>query len=186
MPPTPHADPRARRPSTGRPSFARDPIAWLAWLDAADLHDPATLRVANAPTLWTDAHGCGWRVVATTDGPEIRPSLDHEPIPKTDLPIITAVLVTPYSLTLELRSRQLRMVESVRRGRDALADIGKAMFTGSELPHAGVRRMGADAYRLARRRWDADEQAQASSSSSMAPDAAPVRQNRPVRPVRSS
>lgn len=96
-------------------------------------------------------------MVATDDGPEIRPTLDHQPTPRTDLPIVTCLLVTPDVLQVEICSRQMRMVEALPRRRLSLVDIGKAMFTSSELPHEGLARMDEEAFRLARSRWDAAE-----------------------------
>ncbi len=96
-------------------------------------------------------------MVATDDGPEIRPTLDHQPTPRTDLPIVTCLLVTPDLLQVEICSRRMRMVEALPRRRLPLVDIGKAMFTSSELPHDGLARMDEEAFRLARSRWEAAE-----------------------------
>jgi hypothetical protein len=146
---------RQRRPSP--PRFAKDPLGWLAWLDSIDPGDEDQLRRASRPAVWRDDLGRGWRVVATDDGPEIRPTLDHQPTPRTDLPIVTCLLVTPDVLQVEICSRQVRMVEALPRRRLSLVDIGKAMFTSSELPHEGLTRMDEEAFRLARSRWDAAE-----------------------------
>ncbi len=106
-------------------------------------------------------------MVATDEGPEIRPTLDHQPAPRTDLPIVTCLLVTPDVLQVELCSRRMRMVEALPRRRLSLVDIGKAMFTFSELPHEGLTRMDEQAFRLARSRWDAAQgRRQAAKSSS--------------------
>ncbi|HEX7197427.1 MAG TPA: hypothetical protein VF364_11420 [Candidatus Limnocylindria bacterium] len=95
--------------------------------------------------------------MTTAEGPEIRPTLDHQPAPRTDLPIVTCLLVTPDMLQVEICSRGMRMVEALPRRRLSLVDIGKAMFTSSELPHEGLTRMDEEAFRLARSRWDAAE-----------------------------
>jgi hypothetical protein len=151
----------AKQPSRQRrqqpPRFAEDPLGWLAWLDSIDLGDRDQLRRASRPAVWRDDLGRGWRVVATDDGPEIRPTLDHQPTPRTDLPIVTCLLVTPDVLQVEICSRRMRMVEALPRRRLPLVDIGKAMFTSSELPHDGLARMDVEAFRLARSRWEAAE-----------------------------
>jgi hypothetical protein len=177
--PGPHATPpdesHGRRRGGSPPRFADDPLGWLAWLDSVDPADRELIRQASRPDFWRDVFasagrglagktprpdvwrdesGRGWRVVTTDQGPEIRPTLDHQPTPKTDLPIVTCLLVTPDSLQVEVCSRRMRMIEALPRRALSLVDIGKAMFTASELPHEGLDRMDADAFRLARRRWD--------------------------------
>jgi hypothetical protein len=156
--PGPHATPpdesHGRRRGGSPPRFADDPLGWLAWLDSVDPADRELIRQASRPDVWRDESGRGWRVVTTDQGPEIRPTLDHQPTPKTDLPIVTCLLVTPDSLQVEVCSRRMRMIEALPRRALSLVDIGKAMFTASELPHEGLDRMDADAFRLARRRWD--------------------------------
>jgi hypothetical protein len=163
MPANQHSS-RQRRPSP--PRFAEDPLGWLEWLDGIDPHDRDLIRRASRPAVWRDELGRGWRVVTTDQGPEIRPTLDHQPTPRTDLPIVTCLLVTPEVLQVEVCSRRMRMVEALPRRRLSLVDIGKAMFTSSELPHEGLARMDTDAFRLARSRWDAAEARRASGSSS--------------------
>ena len=151
MPPSPNGR------GSGRdvpPRFERDPLAWLDWLDRKTIGDPEAVRRASRPAAWVDPRGRGWRVVTTQEGPEVRPALEYQPMPRTDLPLITTLLVTPDSVRVELCSRQARQLETLPRGRHALVDLGKAMFTASELPHEGLDRMNADAFLLARTRWD--------------------------------
>jgi hypothetical protein len=151
MPPSPNGGGSA--PDTP-PAFADDPLAWLDWLDRATIGDPEPIQRASHPAAWVDGMGRGWRVVTTQEGPEVRPTLDNQPVPRTDLPLITTLLVTPVSVRVELCSRHARQLETLPRGRHALVDLGKAMFTSSELPHEGLDRMDSDAFLLARRRWD--------------------------------
>jgi len=182
MPPEQHAVRPTRRPS---PRFADDPLGWLAWLDSVDPAEDELIRLASRPAVWVDASGRGWRVVTTADGPEIRPTLDAQSIPRTSLPLITCLLVTRDMLRLELSSRHTRLLETLPRGGHSLVDIGKAMFTASELPHENVARMSPDAFRLARRRWDAEQRAGQKPAGSKT-EAAPKRQARATKPVRSS
>ena len=156
--------PRTRRPSSiptgpGRadpqlPRFADDPIAWFERVDELLAHDPPSIRHAR-PDVWTDEDGHQWRVVATADGPEIRPGLESPFLVHGRLPRITSLLVSPPTVRAELSMRDWRQVAVIQVGACSLRDLGLAMLTGVELPHDSLERVGPDTWELAASRWSA-------------------------------
>lgn len=128
-------------------------MAWFAWADRIMTDAPATLTEATRPALWVDGRGHGWRIVVTTEGPELRPNLENPFLQISDLPIITAILVTPTALRVELTTRGGRRVATLPVGSVSLADIGCAMLAAMELPHDGIDRLDVREWRRARDRW---------------------------------
>jgi hypothetical protein len=141
------------RPAGPRiPSFAADPVAWFDAVDALLPRDPEIVRVIT-PETWTDPDGHHWRVVRTHDGAEVRPGLQSPFIVRSELPRISAILVTPERLATELTMRDWREVVTLRIGQISLVDLGLAMLTGMELPHEGLERLGPDVWSDAAARW---------------------------------
>lgn len=134
------------------PRFADDPIAWFESVDELLAHDPASVRLAR-PDVWTDDDGHQWRVVATADGPEIRPGLESPFLVHGRMPRITSLLISPPVIKAELSMRDWRQVAVIPVGTCSVRDLGLAMLTGVELPHDSLERVGADTWELAATRW---------------------------------
>ena len=134
------------------PPFDADPIGWLGWLDDA-LEAGSSLEPAMRPAAWQDGRGCEWRVLASPDGPEVRPGFGGAFMLTRGMPLISALLVTPNRIRVELTWRDGR--EVVEAGPDEIAcrDLGVAMLTGIELPHEAVTRLEPDTWRRAHERW---------------------------------
>jgi hypothetical protein len=114
--------------------------------------DPDSV-IAVEPENWIDGAGHVWRVLATADGPEVRPGLQSPFLRQGALPRITAVLVTPARVLVELSMREWREVAILPAGDIAVRDLGLAMLTGIELPHEGIDRVGREVWDAADRRW---------------------------------
>jgi hypothetical protein len=142
------------RADPGLPRFADDPIAWFARLDELLTRDPAAVRLAQ-PETWTDDDGHHWRVVATDDGPEVRPGLESPFLVHGRLPRITSLLISPPAIKAELSMRDWRQVTAIPVGTCSVRDLGLAMLTGVELPHDSLERVGAETWELAASRWSA-------------------------------
>lgn len=139
---------------SGLPRFAHDPIAWFERVDELLAHDPAAVRLAR-PDAWTDDDGHHWRVVATADGPEIRPGLESPFLVHGRLPRITSLLISPPAIKAELSMRDWRQVAAIPVGTCSVRDLGLAMLTGVELPHDSLERVGVETWELAANRWAA-------------------------------
>lgn len=135
------------------PSFAADPVAWFEAVDGLLASNPDAVRAAR-PETWTDPAGHAWRVVVTADGPEVRPGLENPFLVQGPLPRITAMLVTPPSLAVELSMLHWRQVTLVPAAHCSVRNLGLAMLTGVELPHEGLERIGADTWDQASVRWE--------------------------------
>lgn len=148
---------RPRRPAESRPAacppFATDPAAWFAWLDGTIAAGRPIDAVAGAAT-WTDGRGRGWRVVVTTEGLEVRPAFGSPFMVARDLPVISAILVSPPLLHVELSWRTGQEVARLGTDEVSVRDLGLAMLTETELPHEAIGRVGADTWARARERWD--------------------------------
>jgi hypothetical protein len=140
------------RAEPGLPRFADDPIAWFESVDELLAHDPASVRLAR-PDVWTDDDGHHWRVVATADGPEIRPGLESPFLVHGRMPRITSLLISPPVIKAELSMRDWRQVAVIPVGTCSVRDLGLAILTGVELPHDSLERVGADTWELAASRW---------------------------------
>lgn len=134
------------------PSFAVDPAAWFDHVDQLLATDPSAVRDAE-PANWVDPAGHSWRVLAATDGPEVRPGLQSPFLPRGTLPRITAVQVTPDALLVELAMRDWHEVATVDSRDVSVREVGLAMLTGVELPHEGLERVGREVWEAAERRW---------------------------------
>lgn len=135
------------------PSFAGDPEAWFGWIDTLLDAAPDRLRDIGPVEPWADREGHHWRVVATHDGPEVRPGLENPFLVTGDLPIITALLVTPTHVAAEVTMQWWRQVMWVPAGSVRVYHLGVAMLARYELPHEAVDRIGADVWHDAVRRW---------------------------------
>ena len=135
------------------PSFSADPLRWLEWLDAVLERSPELVAGLSACDSWTDRDGHTWRVVITPEGPELRPGLENPFLVHGQLPRLTALLVTPTVLRLELSLEGWREVRELPVGAQRVRDLGLAMLTRTELPHAGLDRVGPETWQLAATRW---------------------------------
>lgn len=135
----------------GCPAFDADPSAWFAWLDDA-IATGRPIDDAVRTAQWRDGDRT-WRVVVTPDGPEIRPALGTHTFASHDLPLISAILVAPPLLHVEITWRHGQEVARVGVDEISLLDLGLAMLTGTELPHEAIARLGAEPWRRARERW---------------------------------
>lgn len=138
---------------TDLPSFAADPLGWLEWLDAALERDAQLVTTAAPDDSWVDPDGHRWRVVMTPEGPELRPGLENPFLVHGQLPRLTALQVTPSVLRLELSLEGWREVRELPVGAQRVRDLGLAMLTRTELPHAGLDRVGSETWQLAETRW---------------------------------
>jgi hypothetical protein len=171
------------------PDFAADPRAWCAWLDAIIAQDPLRIREVRPEASWIDRAGHHWRVVATPEGPEIRPGLENPFLVHGPLPRITAILVTDRAVSVELTLRDFREVHDVPLGAVRLEDLGTAMLTGTELPHHAVERVGEETWSLAASRWRRSvgvDDVPSDQAADRAPAAGVETQNRPERPLARS
>lgn len=135
------------------PSFARDPEAWFGWIETLLSAAPERIREIGPVEPWADREGHHWRVVATHDGPEIRPGLENPFLVTGELPIITALLVTPTHIGAEVSMRRWRQVMWVPVGSVRLYHLGVAMLARYELPHEAIDRIASGVWRDAVRRW---------------------------------
>jgi hypothetical protein len=135
------------------PAFDTDPAAWFAWLDRA-IGDGRTIESAARAAHWADPDGHVWRVVVTPDGPEVRPTFGNPFLVAHDLPIVSALLISPPLLHVELTWRHGQEVALLGADEVSVADIGLAMLTATELPHQSIARLQPDTWRRARDRWD--------------------------------
>jgi hypothetical protein len=150
----PHPDSRLLPVGPGAaPTFASDPEAWFGWIDALLSAAPERVREIGPVEPWADREGHRWRIVATHDGPEIRPGLENPFLVTGELPIITALLVTPTHLGAEVTMRRWRQVMWVPVGSVRVYHLGVAMLARYELPHEAIDRIPPDAWRDAVRRW---------------------------------
>jgi len=135
------------------PPFSSDPAGWLAWVDDA-LASGAPLDEAVRPGSWRDSRGCEWRVLASHDGPEIRPAFGSACMLARGMPVISALRITPDRILVELTWRDGQEVVQAMPRQIACRDLGLAMLTGIELPHEAVTRLGPDTWQRARDRWE--------------------------------
>lgn len=135
------------------PSFSADPLAWLEWMDATLERAPERVSTLAGCDAWTDPDGHSWRVVITPEGPELRPGLENPFLVHGQLPRLTALQITPHVLRLELSLEGWREVREMPVGAQRVRDLGLAMLTRTELPHAGLDRVGPDTWQLAASRW---------------------------------
>jgi hypothetical protein len=143
------------RPPSGTPrfpSFAVDPAGWFRRIDELLGAEPE-LVLAARPATWIDPAGHRWRVVATADGPEIRPGMQSPFLRNGGLPRISAVLVTPHHLVAELSMRDWREMADLPIGVVPVRALGLAMLTRLELPHEGLERIGVEVWQAAEARW---------------------------------
>ena len=84
----------------------------------------------------------------------MRPGLENPFLVQGPLPRITAMLVTPPSLAVELSMLHWRQVTLVPAAHCSVRNLGLAMLTGVELPHEGLERIGADTWDQASVRWE--------------------------------
>ena len=134
------------------PSFAVDPAAWFEHVDGVLETDPRAVFRAE-PENWTDPAGHVWQILATADGPEARPGLQSPFLRQGGLPRISALLVTPEQLVVELAMHDWHQVVNLPIGTVAVRDLGLAMLTRLELPHEGLERVAGEVWEAASRRW---------------------------------
>jgi hypothetical protein len=139
-------------PPLAFPSFAVDPAAWFEYVDGLLETDPRAVLSAP-PENWTDPAGHVWQVLATADGPEARPALQSPFLRQGGLPRISALLVTPEQLVVELAMHDWHQVVNLPIGTIAVRDLGLAMLTRLELPHEGLERVAREVWDAASRRW---------------------------------
>lgn len=152
--PRPPAEPRVGRRAGPTASFAADPGAWLEHVDELLARDPR-LVLTLPPETWVDPSGHAWRVVATAEGPEVRPGLESPFIRQGVLPQITALLVTADGVRVELSMRGWREIVAMPIGSVPVRHLGLAMLAGVELPHEGLDRIGPQTWEAAVERWRA-------------------------------
>jgi hypothetical protein len=70
------------------------------------------------------------------------------------LPRITAVLITPHHLVVELSMRDWREMADLPIGTVRVRSLGLAMLMGIELPHEGLDRVGSGVWQAAEKRWE--------------------------------
>lgn len=101
------------------------------------------------------------------------------------MPTISALLVTPTRILVELTWRDGQEVVTAEPTTVGIRDLGVAMLTGTELPHEAVTRVGPDTWRRARERWEGLVAArpQDGSTSSSAPTPAAETHARASWPV---
>lgn len=136
------------------PGFDADPGGWFEWVDAALVGDGQIEAACRAAT-WVDGRGCGWRVVVAPEGPEVRPTLGSPFLVPHDLPLVSAMLITPRLVHVELTWRHAREVTRVAPDEVSCLDLGLAMLTATELPHEALGRVGPDTWQRAHDRWRA-------------------------------
>ena len=139
-------------PTTPFPSFSADPESWFRHVDELLAHAPRAVLDA-APETWTDVSGHDWRVVTTPDGPEVRPGLQGPFLRQGGLPRISALLVMPERVTVELSMHSWRAVATLDAGTVRVQHLGLAMLTGLELPHEGLDRLDSSVWNEAETRW---------------------------------
>lgn len=134
------------------PPFDADPAAWFRWLDAA-LAAGEPIDGAVRAAAWADPRGHVWRIVVTPDGPEVRPAFGTPFGMAHELPMVSAILIAPPVLHVELAWRTGQEVARIGIDEVSVHDLGLAMLTATELPHESVARVGADTWQRARERW---------------------------------
>ncbi len=144
--------PGRRDRSDGCPPFEVDPAAWFRWVDAA-LAAGRPIDEAARAASWADPRGRVWRVVLTPDGPEVRPAFGGAFGATHDLPMVSAILVSPPLLHVELAWRTGQEVARLGFDEISVHDLGMAMLTATELPHESVARIGPETWERARQRW---------------------------------
>jgi hypothetical protein len=144
--------PGRRDRSAGCPPFDADPAAWFRWVDAALAAGRPNDEAARAAS-WADARGRVWRVVVTPDGPEVRPAFGAPFGATHDMPMVSAILVSPPLLHVELAWRTGQEVARLGCDEISVHDLGIAMLTATELPHESVARIGRETWDRAHQRW---------------------------------
>lgn len=135
------------------PGFETDPAAWFAWLASA-IETGRPIDEAVRAATWTDGSGRAWRVVVTQDGPEIRPAFGNPFLIAHDLPLVSAILIAPPLLHVELTWRHGQEVAHVGVDEASVLDLGLAMLSATELPHESITRIGPDTWQRVRIRWE--------------------------------
>lgn len=135
------------------PGFETDPLAWFRWLQSA-IATGSPIDGALRAATWSDSRGRAWRVVVTPDGPEVRPGFDTPSLVERDLPIVSAILIAPPVLHVELTWRAGQEVRRLGTDEASVLDLGLAMLTATELPHESIARLGPETWRRARERWE--------------------------------
>ncbi|MBW3612877.1 MAG: hypothetical protein KY392_03330, partial [Chloroflexi bacterium] len=140
-------------PANVCPGFETDPAAWFAWLASA-IEGERPIDEAVRAATWTDRSGHAWRVVVTEGGPEVRPAFGNPFLIAHDLPLVSAILVAPPLVHVELTWRHGQEVARIGVDEAPILDLGLAMLTATELPHESITRLGQDTWQRVRSRWE--------------------------------
>lgn len=123
------------------PDFSDDPQEWFWWAGSQIGTDrwPQALRVVQLAE-WVGDHGNAWRIMRSTHGVEIRPSLISPFIRFTNSPRVTA-LALGKDIEVELTCRDVRWIDHFALGSFDVAALGRTMLDEHELPHDNLPRL---------------------------------------------
>lgn len=123
------------------PPFSRDPYAWFAAVARVIAFSewPQVLDDIELET-WEGDHGNAWRVMRSTHGVEVRPSLISPFIRFGDLPRVTAIALGD-EIEVELTCRGQRWIDRFQRDSFDLTGLGHTMLDERELPHDNLPRL---------------------------------------------
>jgi hypothetical protein len=123
------------------PTFAVDPYGWFTRLSRAVGSDewPELLRTIEVD-VWVGEAGNAWRVMRSTHGIEVRPSLISPFIRFGDLPRVTAIALGEV-VEVELTCRDRRWIDRFPLGGFDVAALGHVMLDERELPHDNLPRL---------------------------------------------
>lgn len=123
------------------PDFSRDPHEWFRWLGSqiGTEHWPDALRLVQLGD-WVGDHGNAWRIMRSTHGIEVRPSLISPFIRFTNLPRVTAVALG-NDIEVELTCREVRWIDRFALDSFDVAALGHTMLDERELPHDNLPRL---------------------------------------------
>ena len=123
------------------PDFSNDPHGWFTWIGGQVGGDEWPAVLGDVPLAdWVGDHGNAWRVMRSTHGIEVRPSLISPFIRFGDAPRVTAIALGT-ELEVELTCREMRWID--RFGLDSfdVASLGHTMLQERELPHDNLPRL---------------------------------------------
>ena len=121
--------------------FAQDPDAWFSDVGRAVVSPDWTDVLATIEVdIWEGDHGNAWRVMRSTHGIEVRPSLISPFIRFGDLPRVTAIALGDR-IEVELTCREQRWIDRFGLQSFDLAALGHTMLGERELPHDNLPRL---------------------------------------------
>lgn len=123
------------------PTFAVDPYGWFTRLGRAIGSDHwfELLRTVEVD-VWVGEAGNAWRVMRSTHGIEIRPSLISPFIRFGEMPRVTAIALGEV-IEIELTCRDRRWIDRFDRGSFDVAALGHVMLQERELPHDNLPKL---------------------------------------------